>query len=170
HESTRKVANVTYIDKEDLKSEEKFLRPSRSGEYDLVIFDRCTPSKEEEMPLANTFFIDALPPPWKKEEMPKVENPHIKGWMSKNAVLRGLTALYDVGISESFQFNMKAPRVPPRSPRLIESDRDTALLFSLSRQSFSDVVLAFAILNDEGDWISNWPLQPSFPLFLRNVI
>jgi hypothetical protein len=170
HESTRKVATVTYIDKEDLKSEEKFLRPSRSGEYDLVIFDRCTPSKEEEMPLANTFFIDALPPPWKKEEMPKVENPHIKGWMSKDAILRGLTALYDVGISESFQFNMKDPRVPPRSPRLIESDRDTALLFSLSRQSFSDVVLAFAILNDDGDWVSNWPLQPSFPLFMRNVI
>jgi hypothetical protein len=43
-------------------------------------------------------------------------------------------------------------------------------MFSLSRQSFRDVVMAFAILNEDGAWNTNWPLQPSFPLFLRNVL
>ena len=32
--------------------------PSRNGEYDLILFDRCAPEKEEDMPLGNTFFID----------------------------------------------------------------------------------------------------------------
>ena len=32
------------------------------------------------------------------------------------------------------------------------------------------LVLASPLLNDKGDLTTNWPLQPSFPLFLRNVV
>lgn len=169
-EATKKVAQVTYITPEDLTSAEKYRVPVRAGAYDLVIFDRCAPSKEEELPLANTFFIDAVPPPFKKEGLPKLQGPNIKGWPTGHPLMRYLTALYDVGIDEAFQFDLKDPRVPPRTPRLLESDKDAALMFALNRQQYTDVVMAFPIVLDDGAWNTNWPLQPSFPLFLRNVL
>jgi hypothetical protein len=183
-ESTKKVAEVTYLDKEDLKDEAKYRRPAREGKFDLVVFDRCAPPKTAkavdpkdpeqggDMPQANTFFIGTLPPPpddkpWKTET---VKGPHVKGWLTKDPIMRSLTALYDVGIAEAFKFDLNDPRVPPRTPRLLESDQDTALLFSLSRQSYTDLVMAFPLINDDRDFVTNWPLQPSFPLFLRNVL
>jgi hypothetical protein len=168
--ATRKVAEVTYLDPDDLQSEEKYRRPALAGKFDLVIFDRCTVAKVDDLPLANTFFIDQVPPPWKKEEMPKVKNPRIKGWLTDDPLLRYLAALYDVGIDEAFQFNLDDKNVPPRTPRLLETDKNTAVMFSLNRQSFRDVVLTFSIVDDAGGWNTNWPLHPSFPLFLRNVL
>jgi hypothetical protein len=170
HPATRKVCDVTYLTKDDLKSEEKYLGPARKGAFDLVVFDRCAPAAEGEMPVANTFFIDAVPPPWKREGLPVLKQPQVKGWLSKDPILRSLAALYDVGIAEGFKFDLKAEGVPPRTPRLLETDDDVALLFALSRQSFTDLVMAFPILSDDGSWMTNWPLQPSFPLFLRNVL
>jgi hypothetical protein len=172
HEATQKVATVTYLDPADLK-ESKYKQKARAGEYDLVIFDRCAPATEDDLPLANTLFIDALPPPWKKDGLPKLKNPHVKGWLSQDPLLRYLSALYEIGIDEAFRFELdpaQNPGVPPRTPRLLESDKDAAVMFSLSRQSFRDVVMAFSIINDRGEWNTNWPLQPSFPLFLRNVL
>jgi hypothetical protein len=120
--------------------------------------------------LANTFFIDAVPPPWKREQLSRLESPQIKGWMSRHPLLRYLTGLTDIGLTEAFHFDLKDPRVPPRTPRLIESGRDAALLFTLDRQSFTDLVMAFPLINERGEWTTNWPLQPRFPLFLRNVL
>jgi hypothetical protein len=173
HPATKKVAKVEYLDPADLKDQEKYRQPARRGDYDLVVYDRCSPATQDDLPLANTFFIDALPPPWKKEGLPKLKNPHVKGWATQDPLLRYLAALYEIGIDEAFRFDLdpaKNPGVPPRTPRLLESDKDAALMFSLNRQSFRDVVMAFAILGDTGEWNTNWPLQPSFPLFLRNVL
>jgi von Willebrand factor type A domain/Aerotolerance regulator N-terminal len=173
HPATQKVATVAYLDPADLKDEKKYRQPARAGAYDLVVFDRCAPATEDDLPLANTFFIDALPPPWKKDGLPTLKNPHVKGWLSQDPLLRYLSALYEVGIDEAFRFELdpaKNPGVPPRTPRLLESDKDAAVMFSLSRQSFRDVVMAFSIISDKGEWNTNWPLQPSFPLFLRNVL
>lgn len=169
-EATKKVAQVSYITPDDLTSAEKYLRPARSGTYDLIVFDRCAPAKEEDLPVANTFFIDALPPPFKKDGLPTLTGPSIKGWPSKHPLMRYLAALYDVGIAEAWVFDLKDPRVPPRTPRLLESDKDVALMFALSRRHFTDLVMAFPIITDKGEWNTNWPLQPSFPLFMRNVL
>jgi hypothetical protein len=38
------------------------------------------------------------------------------------------------------------------------------------RDSFTDLVLTFPLLNDKDEWTTNWPLKVSFPLFLRNVL
>jgi hypothetical protein len=73
------------------------------------------------------------------------------------------------GWSHTFRFDLKDPRVPPRTPRLLESDRDTVLLFTLPRQSYTDLVQTFPLLDDQGRFNTTWPLHPSFPLFLRNV-
>ena len=59
--------------------------------------------------------------------------------------------------------------MPPRVPRLLEADRDTALLFVLPRRAFQDLVLTFPLV-DRGLWTTTWNLKLSFPIFLRNVL
>jgi hypothetical protein len=168
--ATHKIATVSYLAPGELGSEEKYLRPAREGAFDLVVFDRCAPAKEEQMPQANTFFIDAVPPPWKRADMPRLENPPLKGWMNKHPLMRYLTGLNDIGIVEAFRFDLKDPRVPPRTPRLLEAGRDVALMFALSRQSYTDVVMTFALINDQGHYVTNWGWHASFPIFLRNLL
>jgi hypothetical protein len=162
--STSKVATVARLSPDDL-AKDAYRRPARSGDYDLVIFDRCGPASEEDLPRGNTFFVGYPPPPWKLPALEKINNPQIKGWMGKHPVMRYLVALQEIGVAEAF----KVPDIPERN-RLIEIDQKNALLFSKSRQSFLDLVLTFPILTDKGEWNTNWPLLPSFPLFLRNVL
>ena len=80
--------------------------------------------------------------------------------------MRRLAALQDVGILEAF----KIKNLPPRTPKLIEIDQNNTLLFTLSRGSFTDLVMTFPIIDDKDGFNTNWPLLPSFPLFLRNVL
>jgi hypothetical protein len=172
-EATQAVAKVDFL-KPDQVGTDAYLGPAMAGAYDLVIFDRCGPAKEEDMPRANTFFIGYPPPPWKPlgsdakdgRTVEKVTNPHIKGWEGKSGVLRGLVALHEIGIAEAFKMN----DLPDRTPKLMESDLNTLLLLSLNRHAFTDFVLTFPILNDKGEYNTNWPLAVSFPLFLRNVL
>jgi hypothetical protein len=169
HPATQKVASVTYLDPAALKDAQKYRQPAREGAWDLVIFDRCAPEKEDDLPAANTWFIDEVPPPWKKADMPKLTNPPVKGWDEKNALMRYLSGLHEIGIDAAFRFDLKDPRVPPRTPRLLESDNNTPLMFTLARQSYTDLVQTFAVMSDDGRFNTNWPLSASFPLFLRNV-
>ena len=172
-DAARAVAKIDYLTPDDL-TKEAYLKPALNGSYDLVIFDRCGPAKEDDMPRANTFFIGYPPPPWKplgsdaKEGKPveKLDSPHVKGWMTKHSVLKYLAALHEIGISEGFRMT----DLPPRTPKLMESDLDTAVLLTLNRQAFTDLVLTFPILTGKNEWNTNWPLAPSFPLFLRNVL
>src|SRR5262249_1418745 len=114
----------------------------------------------------NTLFIGCPPPPWKLSEQKKLTGPPVKGWISKHAALQNLTALHEIGISEAFEMK----NLPPRTPPLIESQLNTVLFLSLSRHSFTDFVLTFPLISDNGKWNTDWPLKPSFPLFLRNVL
>ncbi len=164
------MANVTYLTPADLKDEAKYGRAVRNGEYDLVIFDRCAPENEDGMPLGNTFFIDALPPPWKRGDMPALKETQIRNPTSNHPLMRHLTALDEIAFSEAFRFDLKAAGVPPRTPRLLETDRETAVLFVLPRRTFGDLVLAFPLVNDRGQWATTWNLKLSFPVFLRNVL
>src|SRR5436305_2727459 len=132
----------------------------------MIIFDRRGPKEEKDMPRSNSFFIGHTTPPWTKEKTEKLDAPSIKGWMHNHPVLRYLTALYEVKMIDAF----KLKDLPPRTPRLIETDRDAAVLLTLMRGPFTDLVMTFPLFDEEGKWNSNWPLQPSFPLFLRNVL
>ena len=80
--------------------------------------------------------------------------------------MRYLTGLHEVGLYEAYRIG----GLPPRTPKLMEGDRDLLLMFTLSRGPYTDAVLAFPIINDIGEWNTNWPLLPSFPLFWRNVL
>jgi hypothetical protein len=164
-DATKAVATVTNMIPADLKSD-KYRKAALNGDFDVVVFDRCAPAREDDMPRGNTFFIGAAPRPWKGEQIQKISNPQIKGWMGKHPIMRYLAALQEIGIADAFQIK----DLPPRTPKLLEIEHNHAILFTLSRQSFTDLVMTFPIITDSGQWNTNWPLLPSFPLFMRNVL
>lgn len=197
-EETQKIAEVTFV-KPDGR-EASFLEPgnateearhgraARGGEFDLVVFDRCRPPRQELMPLGNTFFIDDLPPPWgnkKRKELGK--DAFIRNSSSTHPLMRYLTGLDEIAFVGGLDFDLSREddkTVPPLVPKLLEAGGNRALLFVLSepyeadgrppkkrlRGGFQDLVLAFPLVNDEGKWTSDWPSKLSFPLFLRNVL
>jgi hypothetical protein len=169
-EDTQKVAKVEYLTPADLDDRAKYGARARAGEFDLVVFDRCGPANEEALPLANTFFIDSVPPPWKRKDMPPLKDAMIRNPASSHPLMRHLAALDEIAFTGAFRFDLRDPRVPPLTPRLLEADRETALLFVLPRRLFRDLVLAFPLVNDKGEWTTTWNLKLSFPVFLRNVL
>lgn len=169
--STKKLADVTYLAPDVLTDQKQYLQPARDGIYDLVIFDRCGPANASDLPTGNTLFIGYPPPPFKATGMDPqavkaVNSPGIKVWDSKHPVMRNLAALYEVEVVEAFQF----PELPPRTPILMEGERDLALLVGFARGPYTDLCLTFPLLTADGRWNTTWPLKPSFPLFLRNVL
>jgi hypothetical protein len=169
--ATEKVARVEYLAPADLADAARYRRPALQGAFDLVVFDRCAPDGEEAMPLANTFFIDSVPPPWKRADMPALKGAAIRNPASSHPLMRHLTALDQVAFADAFRFDLKDPRVPPRTPRLLETGGETAVLFLLQRRPpLEDLVLTFPLVNARGEWSTTWPLKLSFPVFLRNVV
>lgn len=158
---TQKFADVTRLGADDLADPAKYLDPARNGRFDLVIFDRCAPT---DMPRANTLFIGSRPPGVGAGAV--VKNPRIVGWAGNHPVTRGLRDLYAVPIAESARLT----NLPPGTERVLESDGNVVLLAGVPRLPFTDLVLAFPILDAAGKWNTLWPLEPSFVLFLRNVI
>jgi hypothetical protein len=167
--ATRRVAAVEYIKTEDMSNDEKYGDRVRKGQFDLVIFDRKGPDRKEEMPPANTWFIDCLPPPWSKADAPRVKNPAVS--MNRHPLMRGLSGLDEIVFFDIFVFDMKQEGVPPRSPRLLETDNDHAVLFLLARQSFADLVMTFPFPLDLADAMhTDWFNHIDFPTFMRNVL
>ncbi len=184
-EATGRLATVERMVPADLATD-VYRKHARSGDVDLVIFDRCTPPTEADMPLANTLFIDAVPPPWQRSRRtfrPAVVIPS-KG---NQPLLRYLTTLSEMRVSEAFDFDPVRDRTfgpgpepdlkledgkqpPSTMTRILEASGQRPLLFSLGRGPYVDLVQAFALVDDKGDLMTDWPLQPSFPLFFRNVL
>ncbi|HZZ77833.1 MAG TPA: BatA and WFA domain-containing protein [Gemmataceae bacterium] len=185
-EATRKIAAVTQMKPDDLKGE-VYRKRARSAEFDLVIFDRCAPEDESDMPLANTFFIDRPPPPWTRGDK-MLKSPLMMPSKTQHPLLKNLTTIWDVRTSEAFAFDvvksldakaaeqLKLPdgdpkkRTLPTVTRIIETSNQTPLLFTLSRGPHTDLVLTFALVSDDGGLPSNWFGETSFPLFFRNVL
>jgi von Willebrand factor type A domain/Aerotolerance regulator N-terminal len=170
--STRAVADVSTIRPAELKESKAYLDPVRDGKYDLVIFDRCAPARDEDMPRANAMFIGHPPPPWHiggeadTKRVEPVAYPQVRGWTDAEPVMRGLRGWHELEIAEAYRFN----DLPPKTPRLVEGDRDLLLIFTLQRQAYKDLVLAFPLATDDAKWNTRWFLKPLFPLFLRNVL
>jgi hypothetical protein len=137
------------------------------------------------LPPANTFFIGRPPPPWQRGSR-LLTNPYLIAGKREHPLLRNLTTLWDVGVSEAFRFhprdnlrenardafkdNTPGKRALPSLTRLIETTGDTPLLFTLPRDAYTDLVLTFSLIDERDELNTNWPLKPSFPLFLRNVL
>src|SRR5262249_21189347 len=102
-EAAKRLATVERLSAQDLQKD-AYLKRARGGDVDLVIFDRCHPADENDMPQANTMFIDDVPPPWQRGQEP-VKNPFLLVSKKDHPVLRWITTLYDVGMSEAFAFD-----------------------------------------------------------------
>jgi hypothetical protein len=170
--STQKIAEVTRYTPDRIADKTAY-DPAREGKYDLVVFDRCGPASEDDMPRANTFFIGHPPPPFKAKGaaddrlVVKPERaPRVTGWVGPHPVMRRLQGLYEIEIDDAFRI----PELPPRTDRLIESDGNLVLLAAVPRPPFTDLVLTFPIYTDDGLYNTLWPLRPSFVVFLRNVL
>jgi hypothetical protein len=161
-------ATVKRLKPSDLKDEDKYIKPAANGDFDLVVFDCCAPADKEGLPKANTLFIGRPPPPWKLDDMKRVDNPSVKSWAKKHPLL-DLPELKDLGIVENYQFK----ELPKDAERLIEGDRDTVLLMALPRKPHTDLFLTFPLLRKsekEEELNTDWPLRPSFVVFLGNVV
>ena len=185
-EGTKKIATAERMPAADLK-DENYRKKARSGEYDLVIFDRCAPEDEADLPTANTFFIDRPPPPWRRGDK-LLKNPLMMPSKQQHPLLRYLTTIWDVRTHEAFLFDVQKnldpkiaeltqlqdgdprKRALPSITRIIETTNQTPLLFTMSRGPHTDVVQTFPLMNDKEELVSDWPLQTSFPLFFRNVL
>ena len=43
-------------------------------------------------------------------------------------------------------------------------------VFAVGRDAYTDVVMAFPLVDDRGNLVTNWALKQSFALFLRNSL
>ena len=185
-EAAKRLATVERLSAQDLQKDE-YLKRARGGDVDLVIFDRCHPADENDMPQANTMFIDDVPPPWQRGQEP-VKNPFLLVSKKDHPVLRWITTLYDVGMSEAFLFDpIKSldPKVKekldlpegdpqrrqlPPVTRILEAGGGVPMMVAVQRGSYSDLVLTFPLIDRKGFIATDWYRQPSLPLFFRNVL
>lgn len=185
-DGTKKIATAERMGVIELK-EESYLKKARSGDYDLVLFDRCAPADEADMPMSNTYFIDRPPPPWTRGDK-TLKNPLMMPSKQQHPLLRFLTTIWDVRTSEAWAFDVlknlepkyaELAQLPDGDPnkralpavtRIIETSNQNPLVFAMARGSHTDLVQTFPLINDKDDLVTDWPLQTSFPLFLRNVL
>ena len=147
-----------------------------SGAYDLVVFDRCRPSKRTgaeraEMPRANTLFIGSLPPPhtgWLARE--KVDMPQLLPISTPHPLMQWID-LRDVRLLEGTPLE-----VPSGGNALIESDIGPMLVIA-PREGFEDVMLGFVLIDEvtadgktEQYIGTDWMAKQSFPVFVLNVL
>ena len=165
--ATRKVARVDYLNPEDSTDQAKYGKPTGNGEYDLVIFDGCSPARPEDMP--RQYLVHRrVPPTLAVAHTTPADFPRVK--MNRHPLFRNVSLLQDLVAVRPLLYAMVGSDLPPLTPRLLETDGDTAILIALNRQSFTDLVMTFPFFDREGREMTKWYLQFDFPTFLKNVV
>ena len=181
-DGARGLAEVAFLDPGDADYAGKYRRALGDVAFDLIIFDRCTPPQQKDsgaapMPAANTFFLDQVPPPLgplspeQKDKrlfrpLARIVNPS-----HRHRLMRGLSGLDELFFTRAFRFDLD-PDKYPNVPRLLETEKEGAVLFALPRGNYTDLVLTASLVTEQGKIAksSNWPVTPGFVLFLSNVI
>lgn len=167
------LADVTWDTPAALTDAARYQGPAREGKFDLIVFDRCGPLTEDQMPRSNTWFIGHPPPPFKPLSaaadplrVTPVKGPNVQGSLDRHPIMRNLRGLYDISIDESYQL----PTLPNGTQKLLEAAGGQVLIAGIPRGPFTDVAMNFALMMTATDWNTLWPLQPSFVLFVRNLL
>ena len=125
------------------------------------------------MPRSNTLFVGHPPPPWHlggdddgypRRASAVPANPRLDGCRPGHARPSRLARSGDrrgLSLSEPAAEDAATGR---------RRTRTCLLLFTLQRQAYKDLVLAFPLATDDAKWNTRWFLKPLFPLFLRNVL
>jgi hypothetical protein len=175
----RQLAVVTRLAAQGFEQSAVYQDACKAEFFDLIIFDRVSPSRREAMPQANTFFIGAAPPSpeGKFEDLPVLTGQFVKEFRAAHPLMRGIETLQGMTIGQ-------ARALPPalmtgRASALIET-QTVPVLWVLGRERYSDLVMTFPLIDSRMSasgqtvsvWNTNWPSQPAgtLPLFLHNVV
>jgi hypothetical protein len=162
-ERARKLASIEFETLAFMETEDYSIQ-SKSGYYDLILYDRCQP---KENPQCNAFYIDALPPgdTWQRSEP---FNPVAIIDFSRSHPIMQFLELSRLTIIEGRSLEGPTATVP-----LWESDKGS-LLSIAPRAGFQDLVLSFPIIETAADGSdelnTDWPNHLSFPLIMQNII
>jgi len=157
------LAEISYASSALLKSK-TYKQKAETGEYDLIIFDGCSP---DELPQSNTMFIGGVPKGtgWK---VGKIEGPPFIYDTDRVHPLTQLVNMNLVDILDAFSV-----KPPAGGSVLFESDIGP-LLSIAPRQGFEDAVLGFNLMRVTADGDvhpnSNWQKKRSFPIFVLNML
>lgn len=162
-EEANKLAEISTAEPKVLEAK-SFQDQAASGQYDLIIFDQCSPVK---MPQCNTLFIGSMPPN-KDWTAGKTQGPPVIIDTDRAHPLLQLVEFGNVTIAEGY------PVKPPQGGSIL-IDADIGPLLAIApREGFEDAVLGFAIIATSKDgkkqFHTDWYKRLSFPVFLKNVL
>lgn len=143
----------------DFLTTPQYKQSAASGEWDLVIYDRCRP---EVAPQANAIYIGELPPGDRWQQKDAVSVPQIIDVNRAHPLMQWLD-MSDVLVIEA------RPLVPPPGSTLLMESTEGPLLVVAPREGFEDVVTAFNLVAEDRIG-TNWPVRPSFPVFVLNAL
>lgn len=157
-----KISELSEVAPSYLSSDE-YRQAALSGEYDLIIFDRCQPPI---MPQCNTIFLGATPlgELWKRGE--RLDQPLVVDYDEIHPLMQQVE-LGDVEVYRGFPVTS-----PDGGRNLIDSDGGTLLAIA-PRLGYEDLVMGMSFLDvDDGKTIVNtdWIIRRSFPVFILNAI
>jgi len=138
------------------------------GGYDLAIYDRCRPQR---IPQCNTLWIGNVPPEGGWSAAAKHPMPQIIDIETTHPLLQWID-LGDVMLAEGTPLT-----VPSGGSVLIDSDAGPLAAIA-PREAFEDAVLGFVFIDEavsaqgkrERYVGTNWPIRPSFPVFILNLL
>jgi hypothetical protein len=130
-----------------------------NGQDRLVIFDRCQP---QNAPNSHTWYIDSIPPTnWQRGPS---GGPLQVLDLDRTHPLMRFTDVLTLQIAEGTSLT-----APAGSIALITSDLGP-LLSLATRRGFQDLVLGMAIVANDQQLNTDWPLRRSWPVFVLNVL
>jgi von Willebrand factor type A domain/Aerotolerance regulator N-terminal len=143
----------------DFLTTPQYRQSAMAGAWDLVIYDRCRP---DEPPQANTLMIGRLPPGEAWRQKNTITVPQIIDVNRAHPLMQWLD-MSDVLVIEA------TPLLPPTGSTMLIESAEGPLVAVAPREGFEDVVIGFDLVGEERVG-TNWPVRPSFPVFILNAI
>ena len=158
-EKVRALAVVVEHSPDYLKQPD-YQKQAASGDYDLIIYDRCRP---DTMPQSDTMFIDRVPAgdAWKAGEA--VTAPQIIDTNRAHPIMQ-IVEMGDVILVEA------RPLFPPVGSTVLIDTNAGPICALGPREGYEDLVLGFAPVYDRDDMDTNWVFKASFPVFVLNLL
>ncbi len=140
-----------------------YLQLAAASTVDLFVFDQCAP---EQMPLANTLFIGSVPPgdAWKMGES---TGPLFVIDTNRSHPLMQYLDMGSVRIVEGNALTM-----PAGATELLRTNEGIMMAVA-PREAYQDAVLGISLFHATENGIApntNWPIKPSFPVFVFNSL
>jgi hypothetical protein len=157
-EKVHALAEVVEHSPDYLKQPE-YQKQAASGNFDLIIYDRCRP---DVMPQADTMFIDRLPAGERWKEGEAVSAPQIIDTDRAHPLMQ-IVEMGDVVMAQA------KPLFPPAGSTVLIDTNAGPICVIGPREGYEDLVLGFS-LYDADHWDTNWFFRHSFPVFMLNVM